>query len=276
MKQYLWTLNGARLQYQSAHNNGDTNWLFMPGGPGLGSEALTGLTGILKDKIPGVIWHFDLPNDGSNNVKDKPISDWRASLIQTITAFERVILVAHSSLGMYVQTMPELEAMLHGLVLIGSAPDASWQNTFAEYCRNDEDSLMLDAEKKYAGNPSDESLRTLLISQAKYCFTNQQSLIAGIELIKKLPVNHAASELYSDIFNSKTYEATWIPQQLPTLIIGGSTDHIISLELFKKNNRYRRNNILIKEISDAGHYPWFENPKEIIMAFENYCSIFNL
>ena len=134
MKQYLWTLNGARLQYQSAHNNGDTNWLFMPGGPGLGSEALTGLTEIVKDKIPGVIWHFDLPNDGSNNLKDQPISDWRASLIQAITAFERVILVAHSSLGMYVQTMPELEAMLHGLVLIGSAPDASWQNTFAEYC----------------------------------------------------------------------------------------------------------------------------------------------
>ncbi len=66
MKEYLWALDGGRLQYQSFYKNSDINWLFLPGGPGLGSEALTDLTGLLRDKIPGVIWHFDLPNDGSN------------------------------------------------------------------------------------------------------------------------------------------------------------------------------------------------------------------
>ncbi len=35
MKQYLWTLDGGRLQFQSAHNNSEINWLFLPGGPGL-------------------------------------------------------------------------------------------------------------------------------------------------------------------------------------------------------------------------------------------------
>src|SRR3990167_6744537 len=125
MKQYLWTLDGGRLQYQSTYKNSAINWLFLPGGPGLGSEALTDLTQLLKDKIPGVIWHCDLPNDGSNILDDKPISNWRSSIIQAITALENVVLVAHSTPGMYVQTMPELEKLLHGIVLIGSAPDAS-------------------------------------------------------------------------------------------------------------------------------------------------------
>ncbi len=38
---------------------------------------------------------------------------------------------AHSTLAMFVQTMPELEDTLHGLVLMGTAPDATWQQKFA-------------------------------------------------------------------------------------------------------------------------------------------------
>ncbi len=146
---------------------------------------------MLKNKIPGVIWHFDLPSDGSNVLKDKPISNWRSSIIQATTAFDKVILVAHSTPGMYVQIMPELEGILHGLVLIGSAPDSSWQKNFAEYCKNNVDSNILSAEKKYDENPDNESLRQLLIAA-------------------------------------------------------------------------------------AGHYPWFENPKEIIMAFDEFCEVFDL
>lgn len=134
-EQYLWTLDGGRLQHQSSYKNSALNWLFLPGEPGLGSEALAGLRQLLKDKIPGTIWHFDLPNDGSNILNDKPISDWRSSLIQAITAFDKVMLVAHSTPGMYIQTMPELENVLQGLVLIGSAPDASWQKEFGGFCK---------------------------------------------------------------------------------------------------------------------------------------------
>src|SRR5689334_6021773 len=147
MKQYLWTLNGSRLQHQSTYGNSEINWLFLPGGPGLGSETLASLTELLKDKIPGIIWHVDLPNDGSNLLKDKPISNWRSSIIQATSAFDKTILVAHSTPGMYVQTMPELENILHGLVLIGSAPNSSWQKIFAEYCKNNVDSAILNAEK---------------------------------------------------------------------------------------------------------------------------------
>ena len=232
MKSYLWTLDGGRLQYQSSYKNSELNWLFLPGGPGLGSEALTGLTELLKNKIPGAIWHFDLPNDGSNILKDKPISNWRAALIQALTAFEKVILVAHSTPGMYVQTMPELETILQGLVLIGSAPDASWQKIFVEYRKNNIDSVIIEAEKEYIKNPNDETLRKLLIAEAKNCFITEKSLRDGKELMMTIPINHAATEQASKSFDSEKYKATWVPQYLNTLIMAGSSDSITPRKFF--------------------------------------------
>lgn len=276
MKACLWTLDGCRLQYQSAWGSSHINWLFLPGGPGLGSEALASLTELLEGRIPGAIWHLDLPNDGSNLLKDKPVSNWRSALIQAVSAFDKVILVAHSTPGMYIQTMPELEDILHGLVLTGSAPDASWQKTFAEYCRNNVDPLIEHAEKAYAENPDNAHLRQLLIAAAKYCFTDKKSLLAGQELFRKIPVNHAANLWSSENFDSENYKATWIPLKTPTLITSGSSDHITPLELYKNNRMYHRKNILIKEIHAAGHYPWFENAEEIIRAFEEFCKIFDL
>ncbi len=270
MKNYLWTLDGGRLQYQSSTGNSPINWLFLPGGPGLGSEALASLTEELKDKIPGVIWHFDLPNDGSNLLKDKPLSNWPAAIIQAIKALDKVVLVAHSTPGMYVQTLPELEDLLHGLVLIGSAPDSSWQKTFADYCKQNEDPNILEAEKKYTENPNNETLRQLLIASAKYCFITKKTLIAGQKLFKQLPINEQAAAWSSRHFDSENYSAIWIPKKIPTLITSGSNDPITPLAFYSANKRYHRNNILIKEIDAAGHYPWFENPQEIISIFEEF------
>ncbi|MBA2710550.1 MAG: alpha/beta hydrolase [Tatlockia sp.] len=273
MKNYLWTLDGCRLQSQSMAFNSELNWLFLPGGPGLGSEALGSLTKLLKNKLPGVIWHLDLPDDGSNLLKDKPLSNWEAAIIQAVKAFDKVILVAHSTPGMFVQTMPELEGILQGLVLIGSAPNSSWQKTFADYCKNNVDPLILNAEKEYNENPNNETLRQLLIASAKYCFTTDTTLVAGKELFKKLPVNHLAAEWSSQNFDSEGYLAKWIPENVPTLITTGSKDAITPLNLFSSDERYQRDNILIKEIADAGHYPWFENPQGVISAFAAFCKL---
>jgi pimeloyl-ACP methyl ester carboxylesterase len=269
MKEYLWTSDGGRLQYQSFYEDSTINWLFLPGGPGLGSEALAGLTQLLKDKISGVIWHLDLPNDGSNISKDKPITNWRSAIIQAVKSLEKVILVAHSTPGMFVQTMPELEKLLYGCVLIGSAPNASWQKTFEEYCKKNTDDNITSAEKNYIDNPNNESLRRLLIAAAKHCFVNEESLEKGKELFSKIPVNHSASEQASKCFDSEKYLATWIPK-INTLITTGSEDHITPLHLYSNNMEYKQQNILIREISGAGHYPWYENPVEVTKAFQDF------
>ena len=63
-KRYLWTKLKARLKFVSANGEASYNWIFLPGGPGLGSEYLTTLTKPLH--LPGTIWLLDLPGDGSN------------------------------------------------------------------------------------------------------------------------------------------------------------------------------------------------------------------
>jgi hypothetical protein len=64
MSSYLWTKLGSRLKRVRTTGKKNLNWIFVPGGLGLGSEAIAPLTSILK--LPGTIWHLDLPGDGSN------------------------------------------------------------------------------------------------------------------------------------------------------------------------------------------------------------------
>ncbi len=76
--------------------------------------------------------------------------------------------------------------------------------------------------------------------------------------------------LYTKCFDSEIYEAKWVPQNLNILIINGSADHITPLNLFNNNKLYHREKILTKEITGAGHYPWFENLLKWYRRFNNF------
>ncbi len=110
----------------------DLHWLFIPGGPGLGSESLIALVDILE--LPGHIWLVDLPGDGSNVTANNnaSFSHWGAALLEVVSEFEKVILVAPSTGGMYALSLPQLETYLKGLILLDSAPYAKWQIVFHE------------------------------------------------------------------------------------------------------------------------------------------------
>ena len=83
-KSYLWTSLKARLQFICSLPGGNYNWIFIPGGPGLGSESLSDLSQLLK--LPGTTWHLDLPGDGSNSTADdaESFSYWSAALIKQL------------------------------------------------------------------------------------------------------------------------------------------------------------------------------------------------
>lgn len=72
MKPFILTKSKARLQRIGMIKPEDINWVFLPGGPGLGSESLRHLTQCLE--LPGTVWHLDLPGDGSNLTKDDTVS----------------------------------------------------------------------------------------------------------------------------------------------------------------------------------------------------------
>lgn len=270
----LWTLSGARLtpihpEKTQKFSSKTFNWVFLPGGPGLGSESLHDLTRILT--LPGNLWLLDLPGDGSNCIENDPMafSRWQVGLLEAISTLESVILVAHSTGGMYALSTPDLEKSLSGLVLIDSAPDASWQLNFIEYLK----SHPIPAEAEclqalYDENPSNELLRDLTVSAIPYLST-EDCPPESFDFLKHLPYNYRATQWSAEHFD-QTYQALWIPRHIPTLILAGEKDHLTPLSLFTLKDDFQCDSITMKEISHAGHYPWIENPAQVAQVFKDY------
>lgn len=253
----------------SANPGINCNWLFLPGGPGLGSESLNGLAEILY--LPGNVWHVDFPGDGSNTTKDdiEHFAHWSQALIEVTSALANVILVAHSSGGMFALATPALENILIGLVLMDSAPNALWQRFFAQYVK---ENPLIEAEKLqilYNNDPSNETLKKLTIACAPY-FSTKISLHRIMHLLESLPFNYK-THLWAEKNFDQTYQAQWIPKTLPTLIFAGEQDHITPLKLFIESDDFKRSNILIREIKNGSHFPWLDNPTQVKEIFKEFC-----
>ena len=71
----LYTASKVRLRLRH-QNPGPLNWLFVPGGPGIGADSLEELVGAAN--LPGRSWLVDLPGDGSNFVEGDPFRHRRS------------------------------------------------------------------------------------------------------------------------------------------------------------------------------------------------------
>lgn len=267
----LFTPSKARLHCIRADSSKNYHWVFLPGGPGLGSESLADLTKLLH--LPGSIWHADLPGDGSNLTDDdtRSFSHWQRALIEITTTLPNVILAAHSTGGMFALATPEIEKNIVGLVLMDSAPNSSWQNYFAQYVK---ENPIPAAEKwlaLYNADPSNETLKQLTIVCAPYSATHT-NITKIISLLKSLPFNYKTQQWAENHFD-RTYQAQWIPKTLPTLIFAGDQDPITPLTLFSESDAFKRDNILIRTISHASHFPWIDNPNQVRQIFAEYCNL---
>lgn len=265
----LLTKSKARLQLINTFSDAEYNWLFLPGGPGLGSESLTGLAEILN--LPGTAWYLDLPGDGSNHTGDDAgdFAHWSAALIEAASALPNTILVAHSTGGMYALATPALKDILKGLVLMSSAPNTLWQQYFGQHVSENPLVGTAQLSEVYEKNPSNEALKQLTIACAPY-YSMPKSKNQIVSLFETLPFNYPI-HLWSENNFDKTYQAQWIPETLPTLIFAGDQDHITPLKFFTEMNDFKRDNIMIREIKDASHFPWFDNPAEVKKVFEKFC-----
>jgi pimeloyl-ACP methyl ester carboxylesterase len=267
-KNYLWTKSKARLHFIQTNSDGHYNWLFFPGGPGLGSESLNGLAEILH--LPGTIWFGDLPGDGANLTEDDTeyFSHWPQALMELTSALPNVILVAHSSGGMFALATPELEKIITGLVLMDSAPDASWQHHFAQYVKENPIPDAENLQALYDTHPSNERLKNLTIACTPY-FSTKNGRNKIISLLESLPFNYKTHQWAANNFD-QTYHRKWIPEKLPTLIFAGDQDHITPLKFFTDLKDFQRDNILIRTIENASHFPWIDNPEQVKEVFETY------
>ena len=265
----LWTRSGARLQLRVSRPGSAYNWVFLPGGPGLGSESLLPLTALLR--LPGRLWHLDLPNDGSNVIDgpDEPFSRWPQALVEAVSALDAVILVAHSTGGMYALATPELEPFLAGLVLMDSAPDASWQQDFRRHSERHAVHGIQELQERYSAHPDARTLREMSMASAA-CLSVPGGFVKDqYAFLNDLPYN-ANSHGWSGQHFDSTYEARWCPQHIPVLILGGRQDYVTPLRLFEQASRFQRRNVTLRAIDDAGHFPWVENPTAVAAAFDDY------
>jgi alpha-beta hydrolase superfamily lysophospholipase len=261
------TASGVRLR-PVAERSGDLNWLLLPGGPGIGSESLQGLAEAVG--VPGVTWLVDLPGDGSNVVGGDPFAGWPGVLVEAAEALPRVVFVGHSTGGMFLLSVPELEPLLAGLVLISSAPHAGWMTYFLEMAQGHPLPAVEAAGAVYEADPTDEHLRRLTVASAPWNFT-PAGVVAGAELLARMPYNAAAVDWSARNFDS-AYASRWWPERLPTLIVSGAQDRVVAQWLWDEP-WFRGGHVLHRRIEEAAHFPWVERPDGVRAAFHELAAV---
>lgn len=262
------TESGVRLT-ERGRRPGSLNWLFLPGGPGIGSESLAGLVDLLE--LPGTSWLVDLPGDGSNRegpgIPDDPFRLWPRVLAEAAGTVPNPVFVGHSTGGMYLLSTPELENLLVGLVLVSTAPDASWLPAFVQMAELNPLPAVHAASERYAADASDENLAAVAVASAPWNF-GPRSIAAGAEFLAQMPYNGSAVE-WSDHNFDHDYALTWWPTRIPTLIVSGSDDRIVTQSLWD-DPTFSGENVTRVWINEGAHFMWFENPEATKRAFERY------
>ena len=260
-----WTPSGVRMR-RRASRGGDLNWLFLPGGPGIGSQSLHELVDTVE--VPGCSWMVDLPGDGSNvdapGAPVDPYTVWPDVLLEAAHAVAHPVFVGHSTGGQYLLSVPALNGCLEGLVLISTSPDASWLAGFEQMTRTNPLPGVQQASARYESDPTNEHLRLLTIESAPWNFTSH-GVAQGAEILMRMPYNNQAVQ-WSDANFDRTYQLAWWPTQLPTLVVSGSADRIVPQTLWQ-DKRFHTPNTIWYVIAEAAHFPWIEQPTAVHDAF---------
>lgn len=264
----FWTPSGVRLSRRT-QRPGPLNWLLLPGGPGIGSESLHEL--VDSADLPGTTWMVDLPGDGSNTdppgAPADPYSGWPHVLLEAADAVRNPVYLGHSTGGMYLLSTPQLENRLTGLILVSTAPDASWLPAFVTMTEQNPLPEVVTATEVYDEDPTDEHLAAIAVASAAWNF-GPNTIDTGRGLLARMPYNRSAVA-WSDANFDHSYTATWWPATLPTLIISGSDDRIVNQQLWN-DDRFRGANVTQAVIAGGAHFPWIENPvavKDALQAF---------
>jgi pimeloyl-ACP methyl ester carboxylesterase len=272
---YLYDKNNTRFQLvKSVPGDKALNWAFLPGGPGVDSKYLIDLINTLH--MPGNYWLIDLPDNGTN-IQNKDLSperfeNWGGYLVDALTRFENPVLVGHSFGGYLPLFCPELESVLAGFVILNSTPTLH-SEIFANIAQEHHLPSLEDAQALFVKNKNTQALQSLYVLESEYFFAPEYREKGINQIIKKLEFSIPA-EYWWYTQGVKFYsQITWVPQKIPTLIIGGSNDYITPLAVFENDNRFKRGNITLHLLEDAGHFPWLEQPNSLNESLMRFTKI---
>ena len=269
----LYTKYGFRLRNISQNTGLKTqqyNWLFIPGGPGMGSEYLEDF--VNKLDLPGKTWLCDYSGDGSNCLHNKEIDyakEWPLGLKDAIEQLEDVVLVCHSFGGFLTLSTPDIESTLSGLIILSSAPNQKYahdlENQRIKYSLPDNTRIFLE----YMNDSNNETLKNFFYASIPYLFS-EGYYEHGALLLKDLPYNYKTYNWSRNYMSSNSMLPEWYPKKLHTAIITGENDYLIPIKWFKENEYFNRENITMHEIQGAGHFPWIENFQDTKQAIYDF------
>lgn len=263
-----------RIRYQCVAQNSQAektfNWLFIPGGPGCDSSSLLDLTQILE--LPGNVWLVDFPGNGSNTegiAADYDYNEWFDLMIPMVKRFENPVIVGASWGGVISLLTPELENYLVGFVALSTTPKL-WLEAAARCAEKYNLPNFAPLMHTFIQNPSQETFDKTIEACIPYYFYKKESLEKGKDLLHTVAFAFRPAMWGLDRLVSSNYSATWIPEQVPTLILGSEFDWMTPFELFQNDPRFTRDNIELCEVKEAGHFSWMDNPSEVKAAFEKF------
>lgn len=271
MPNYFFDENHVRYELAASNEGKPYNWLFLPGGPGADSRFYKGL--IERLKLPGNVWLIDLPGSGdnTNNISDDYNYDkWIDIFVPTIKKFKNPILVGHSFGGMFPLLFPELEKYLKGFVILHSTPSL-WLEEAVKYSKQFDLPDLSKEMQEFTLNPNQSTFDAALKACMPYYFP-KKSLKKAKELFSDIPFHFRPAVWWQKKVIEMNFSAKWIPQNVPTLIVGGKYDCMCPFLLFTKDKRFQRTNIKLIYLEDAGHIGWVENPEAYIDAFNKIYS----
>ena len=223
----------------------------------------------LYDLIPclsalGSVATLDLPDDGAHRL-GLPITlqRWQQALLNAVKAHDQVVLVGHSFGGMLIQTVPELQSHVIGLVLLNSAPDNQWFTGFGQRAKRQGLVNVSSFKQAFMQEPSDETYADYMIHSLDYYFTSA-SYVKGLSLFQSLPFN-AQAYLWALREFHPVYQASYVPE-CPLLIVQSELDFMTPVGLFDSPD-YQQDHIRHYRVDKGAHFPWLEQPLQIQEAF---------
>lgn len=246
-------MSGYRLNQLKEDSICKLNWLSLPGGPGMGTKYLIKFVSELN--LKGSVFIADFPGDGDNrNTEEINYEDWKEGLIEVVNKLTPCILVTHSFSGMFSLTINNLEELLTGLVIMNSAPNNAWLELLKETANTYSLPDITDDIKELYENQTDDQLKKFFYANIPYLFCEHE-IPAGRHLLE-ISSYSVKTKIWGDQKFHNSYKCSWIPNKLPTLIIGSHDDRLLPIKLFSENTEWYRPNIKIVKLYDTGHFPW--------------------